>query len=244
MGSGGPRGLQNRSGPITSGWVGSIPTRSRHSLPPRSLRLGTHVGFAGQTPLMVTSRLILAIAVVGALAAFAGAPRTLRAQQADSARAGIGAPPISPRRAFLYSLLLPGAGQAMLDRATAGGMFFLIEAVGLVLVHRSAEDLRIARTFAGDSMPLRYATDPVTGLPARTSTGGLQVAEWSVPRYTDAYVRTRRLHYEDWLAVLVFNHLFAGADAFVAAQLWDLPVRIGVMPAATGARISASFRRR
>jgi hypothetical protein len=93
-------------------------------------------------------------------------------------------------------------------------------------------------------MPLRYATDPVTGLPARTSTGGLQVAEWSVPRYTDAYVRTRRLHYEDWLAVLVFNHLFAGADAFVAAQLWDLPVRIGVMPAATGARISASFRRR
>ena len=244
MGSGGPRGLQNRSGPITSGWVGSIPTRSRHSLPPRSLRLGTHVGFAGQTPLMRTSRLILAIAVVGALAAFAGAPRTLPAQQADSARAGIGAPPISPRRAFLYSLLLPGAGQATLDRATAGGMFFLIEAVGLVLVHRSAEDLRIARTFAGDSMPLRYATDPVTGLPARTSTGGLQVAEWSVPRYTDAYVRTRRLHYEDWLAVLVFNHLFAGADAFVAAQLWDLPVRIGVMPTATGARISASVRRR
>ncbi len=30
MGSGGPRGLQNRSGPTTSGWVGSIPTRSRH----------------------------------------------------------------------------------------------------------------------------------------------------------------------------------------------------------------------
>ncbi len=30
MGSGGPRGLQNRSGLTTSGWVGSIPTRSRH----------------------------------------------------------------------------------------------------------------------------------------------------------------------------------------------------------------------
>ena len=29
MGSGGPRGLQNRSGLTTSGWVGSIPTRSR-----------------------------------------------------------------------------------------------------------------------------------------------------------------------------------------------------------------------
>lgn len=32
MGSGGPRGLQNRSGLTTSGWVGSIPTHSRHRL--------------------------------------------------------------------------------------------------------------------------------------------------------------------------------------------------------------------
>ncbi|MFM8301280.1 MAG: hypothetical protein ACKN99_01930, partial [Gemmatimonadota bacterium] len=87
---------------------------------------------------MRPSRLVRAIALVVALAAFAGAPRSLRAQQVDSARAGIGAPPISPRRAFLYSFLLPGAGQARLDRATAGGMFFLIEAVGLALVHRSA----------------------------------------------------------------------------------------------------------
>ena len=57
---------------------------------------------------MRTSRLVFAIAAVTACAAFAGAPQTLRAQQADSARSGIGAPPISPRRAFLYSLLLPG----------------------------------------------------------------------------------------------------------------------------------------
>ena len=40
-------------------------------------------------------------------------------------------------------------------------------------------------------------------------------------------MRTRRLHYEDWLAVLVFNHLIAGADAYVAAQLWDLPGKVG-----------------
>jgi hypothetical protein len=193
---------------------------------------------------MRSTRLVLGMALTAMVVGAALGPQSLRAQQADSVRGGVGAPPITPRRAFLYSLLVPGAGQAKLDRATAGGMFFLIEAVGLALVHRSAEDLRIARTFANDSIPLRYQVDPVTGLPARTSAGGLQVAEWSVPRYTDAYVRTRRLHYEDWLAVLVFNHLFAGADAFVAAQLWDLPVRIGVTPTATGARVSASFRRR
>ena len=44
-------------------------------------------------------------------------------------------------------------------------------------------------------------------------------------------LRARRVHYEDWVAVIIFNHLFAGADAFVAAQLWDMPVRGSVRAA-------------
>ena len=54
------------------------------------------------------------------------------------------------------------------------------------------------------------------------------MATWSVSRYSAARVRARRTHYEDWIAVLIFNHLIAGADAYVAAQLWDLPARVGV----------------
>lgn len=187
------------------------------------------------------------------------------AQQADSVRAGMerprspadqrpqvqagrvdalrdtAGPPITPRRAFLYSFLLPGAGQAKLDRGYAGGMFFLIEVSALALVHRSAEDLRIARRFAGDSVPLRFQVNETTGLPARDANGNPVVAEWSVPRYDEAYVRTRRLHYEDWLAVVVFNHLFAGADAFVAAQLWDLPGKVAVRQTPFGPLIQATF---
>ncbi|MEK0430774.1 MAG: hypothetical protein RL139_578 [Gemmatimonadota bacterium] len=206
---------------------------------------------------------LLGITVLG----LAG-PRGASAQRAEEARAGVSRPieapesrrsgtggtdareetvdagPISPRRAFLYSFLLPGAGQARLDRGRAGGMFFLIEVAALTLVHRSAEDLRIARTYAGDSIPLRYQTDAATGLAARDASGRPVVAAWSVPRYTDAYVRTRRLHYEDWLAVMAFNHLFAGADAFVAAQLWDLPARVGVSLTPQGPRLEAAFRTR
>ena len=70
--------------------------------------------------------------------------------------------------------------------------------------------------------------------------GNPEVAAWSVPRYDDAYVRTRRLHYEDWLAVVIFNHLFAGADAFVAAQLWDLPGKVAVRRTPTGTLVQAS----
>lgn len=168
------------------------------------------------------------------------APVLAHAQQRDSAQVGV-RPPISPRRAFLYSLLVPGAGQAKLDRGYAGGMFFLIEVTSLALVHRSAEDLRVARRFAGDSMPLRYQINATTGLPTLGTDGRPVVAEWRVSRYDAAYVRTRRLHYEDWLAVMAFNHLFAGVDAFVAAQLWDLPGKVGLRQTPFGPLIQASF---
>ncbi len=153
-------------------------------------------------------------------------------------------PPISPRRAFLYSLVLPGAGQAQLDRAYTGGLFVFVEVTALALVHRASEDLRIARAFRSDSMPRRYQTDPVTGLVARDTLGAPIVAEWERARYTDAWIRTRRLHREDWVALLVFNHLFAGADAFVAAQLWDLPGKLAVRATPDGAmiRYSLAFR--
>lgn len=214
-------------------------------------------------------RVLRRIVAVGLAASAALAPHRSEAQQLDSVRAGIQrpvpavpdaaestsrrrravvpdslGPPITPRRAFLLSLLVPGAGQAKLDRGYAGGMFFLIEISALVLVHRSAEDYRIARRFSGDSIPLRYNVNAITGLPVLGSDSKPQVAAWSVPRYDDAYVRTRRLHYEDWLAVMIFNHLFAGADAFVAAQLWDLPAKVAVRrsPGGTLVQASLSFR--
>jgi hypothetical protein len=49
------------------------------------------------------------------------------------------------------------------------------------------------------------------------------------------------LHVEDWLAVIAFNHLFSGADAFVAAQLWDLPLKVSAIPSRRGALFVASL---
>lgn len=142
-------------------------------------------------------------------------------------------PPVTPRRAFLYSLAVPGAGQAALERHFWGGVFFLSEGLSLALVYRSAEELRLARQFRADSVPATYQVD-AAGQPAVGSDGKPIVAAWTVSRYSAARVRARRTHYEDWLAVLIFNHLIAGADAFVAAQLWDLPARVGVRTAPNG----------
>lgn len=142
-------------------------------------------------------------------------------------------PPVSPRRAFLYSVLVPGAGQAALNRNGWGGAFFLVEGLSLSLVYRSAEELRLARQFRADSVPLTYQTG-TDGQPVLGGDGRPVVATWSVGRYSAARVRARRTHYEDWIAVVIFNHLISGADAFVAAQLWDLPARVSVQQGPDG----------
>lgn len=141
-------------------------------------------------------------------------------------------PPITPRRAFLYSLLLPGLGQSRLDRGTSGALFSSVELAALVMVRRSQADVREARRYRLDTLPAQF-----------TVSGGLFRGTGSFStRFTADLVRTRRLHVEDWLAVIAFNHLFSAADAFVGAQLWDVPVSLSARPAVGGGIIVATFR--
>jgi hypothetical protein len=176
----------------------------------------------------------------------------LEAQGATAARVGVTAPsdsvrpPLSPRRAFLYSLFIPGLAQAKLDRPMVGAGFFLVEAFAIALVHRTADDLRLARAYQRDSIPARFLTDPGTGAPQLDGNGKPVVAAWAPTQYTKELVRTRELQLEDWTAILLFNHLIAGAEAYVGAQLWDLPqhVKLRAAPLARGGiAIGASIGR-
>lgn len=36
----------------------------------------------------------------------------------------------------------------------------------------------------------------------------------------------KRQEIQDWVVLLVFNHLLAGAEAFVSAYMWDFPVEL------------------
>lgn len=145
---------------------------------------------------------------------------------ASPSRFVVGAP-ITPKRAFLYSLMLPGLGEASLQRYKTGAGFFLVEALALSMYHRSTEDLRIANAYRSDSAASTYVTDPSTGVP--TLSGGLPVVATRVKSgFTDDLIKARKLQKEDWFFVLVFNHLISGADAFVAAQLFDLPAHVSL----------------
>ena len=195
-------------------------------------------------------RLIPRTLLVVALVAPAGVP--LAAQQRDSVsvkpvpqtgakpiprlatltQRGRFTPPLTPKRAFVYSALLPGFGQSRLDRGTSGALFASIELAAVVMMRRSQMDLREARRYQIDTLPNQYvvAGDSVSKNGVFTN------------RFTRDLVRTRRLHVEDWLAVIAFNHLFAGADAFVSAQLWDVPVELSAYPRPSGAVFAATVR--
>ena len=166
---------------------------------------------------------------------------TIFAPSLASAQRLVPKPPISPKRAFFESTLVPGLGQSQLGRST-GLLFVTVEAIALTMYAKSRHDLAQARAFSRDSTPLTYLMDPATGLVQRDSvTGALRVATWSSTPYTDALLNARKVHVEDWVATLIFNHLLAGVDAFVAAHLWDLPAQVELRAIPRGLAVRAAF---
>ena len=139
-------------------------------------------------------------------------------------------PPLSPRRAFLYSLAIPGYSQAVLNRPTAGALFVLTEGIAIAMLRESSAELREARRFQTDSLVV-IGFDPQSGAEIK-----------QVSAYTQHLVDVRRSHVEDWIAFILANHLFAGADAYVGAHLWDLPTQISIERRPAGTVVAAKLR--
>jgi hypothetical protein len=177
----------------------------------------------------------LAAALLLALASAARAQRTDSARVAarpaptDTSTRPIPAPPLSPRRAFLYSMLLPGYSQSILGRPIAGAMFALSESIAISMLRESKADLNEARRLRTDSLVVVGVDASGNPITARSA-------------YTDELVSARRGHVEDWVAFLLANHLFAAADGYVASHLWDLPAQVSVLPSASGTVVAARFR--
>jgi hypothetical protein len=150
-------------------------------------------------------------------------PDTTRAVQDTSGPKPELRPPLSPRRAFLYSLALPGYAQSVLGRPRAGALQVTFEAVALVMIGISAADIREARMNRADSIPVSFVN----------SLGEPGIVYERTP-FSSALLRSRQSHLEDWIAVLAANHLFSAADAYVASLLWDLPAEVAVRPAPGG----------
>jgi hypothetical protein len=125
-------------------------------------------------------------------------------------------------------MLVPGLGQYELYRPKATAIFAAAELGTIAMSFKSKHDLDLATaarrdtTIVGvvDSTTGKPVIDPVTGL---QKTIGVLKNRNLVDR-----IKARRTHLEDWVAGLVFNHLFSGADAWVAANLADFDANVNV----------------
>jgi len=106
-----------------------------------------------------------------------------RRQHADSIRP---VAPITPSGAFLRSLVLPGWGQARLQRNVTAGVFIAFEGIAVTMVWKC-------------NWQLDYANE------------------------RGKYVTSHTQERQDWLALLIFNHLVSAAEAYVSSHLYDFP---------------------
>lgn len=192
------------------------------------------------------------IAALAALAALALGAAPLAAQRPDTTRAGVvprpAVPvpptatstdtaarrdtnlvsPLTPKRAFVLSLLAPGYSQTVLGRPTAAAIFVLAEAASITMIIESSMSLKEARRLSRDSVYL-----------GRDDEGKAVIVAGPMPR---SLVHSRQAQVEDWIAVLFANHVFAGADAYVAAHLWDVPLKVGARTDGRTTSLGFSFR--
>jgi len=135
-----------------------------------------------------------------------------RARQAAADTAGQRRYHISPRTAFLRSLVIPGWGQSSIGAPGRGAVYFALESGSLWMVYKSGQKLQEARRLED----------------VRHADGSLPIGQ------TSALVRARRNEREDWITLSVFWFFFSGADAFVSAHLRDFDTHVDVEPAPTG----------
>jgi hypothetical protein len=146
--------------------------------------------------------------------------------------------PLSPRAALVRSLLVPGLGQFQLYRPKAAALFVGTELGAIGMAVKSKFDLDEATAARRDTTIQTVlgptgqpVVDPETGLP---KTIGVPKNKNLADRR-----RARRTHLEDWLAAIVFNHLFSGADAWVAANLADFNTNVNVSASGRGVSVAA-----
>ncbi|MBW3552929.1 MAG: hypothetical protein KY466_05435 [Gemmatimonadetes bacterium] len=150
--------------------------------------------------------------------------------------------PLSPRSAFIRSMILPGWGQAEFDSYVRGGVFFAGWAGNWFMNFKNAVRLSEARNLfdlrAGelrdslvttssnpDSMRTVLETTDLLDTTVRADSAGNDLRK---------LVRGREQQREDWIAFTIFWILASGVDGYVTAHLADFPATIDVETAMDG----------
>jgi hypothetical protein len=140
---------------------------------------------------------------------------------------------ISPRGAFVRSVLVPGWGHAEVGSYVRGGFYFAAQSTTLFMLLKSQSRLGLARdrlelmeSVARGRLQASGVTDPVA----------LEDAVGRDPGVEDlrALEVARGEQRQDWMALGIFLVFLGGADAFVSAHLADFPAAVEIIPTPDG----------
>ena len=130
--------------------------------------------------------------------------------------------PVSPGRAFLRSLVVPGWGHAAAGSYTRGGSYFLLQGTTAWMLYKSAEKRASARQERDLHLSMAESRLRAEGIEDPDSLRILAEQDDRVEEYEEL-VETRGEQVEDWAALGIFLMLMGAADAFVSAHLQDFP---------------------
>ncbi len=170
------------------------------------------------------------------------APRTLEAQRqgsGDIPRTSLPAPalddlgldPVTPRGAFLRSLVFPGWGQ-MASGAQARGAFY----VGV----QGGSYWMLGRTLLRQRQAIRFRDQVEGEIMADLMLRGVEQPDSLTflarqdPRYVqrDSLVDLRGDQVEDWIALSIFLAFLSATDALVSSHMARFPEPLGITPSA------------
>ncbi|MEZ4414579.1 MAG: DUF5683 domain-containing protein [Gemmatimonadota bacterium] len=151
---------------------------------------------------------------------------------------------ISPRGAFLRSLVVPGWGQAATQAYSRASFYFLVEAVSGLGLYKTLRELEGARERLDFWTTEAERAAVASGL---SDPDSILAAVEADPRVEEmrALEEARLSQREDWLAFGLFMLLLGGADAFVSAHLKDFPdpISVSTQPSSAGPpRIEVAVR--
>jgi hypothetical protein len=139
--------------------------------------------------------------------------------------------PISPRGAFLRSLVLPGWGHLAVNAPGRAGFYMAAQGGTVWMLGKSILRQRSASRFRDAEFDLVQDELRARGIQSPDSLRLLTAQDPRVERWDDL-VDIRGEQVEDWLALGIFLSLLGATDALVAAHMADYPepLRFSVTP--------------
>ena len=159
---------------------------------------------------------------------------------ADTVAAALTSRRLTPGRAFVRSLLIPGWGQFSQGAKVRGSVYASLQGASAFMlvktqlkINDANSGMEALREIAIDSMRadaveqmdtalIRFLADPDSAQLLADSTEAVADKQ--------ALADSRRRQREDWIALAIFFTLASGVDAYVGAHLADFPGKVSASP--------------